>query len=85
MTPRGKVVVPQMVAYWFVGGDTVVGSHWGRFFTDSWYRLARGRVDRWAYVLLQTDMTDGEAAAVARMQAVLDGTLPSFQRVAVAK
>jgi exosortase len=82
-TARGKVVVPQLVAYWFVGGDVVVPSHWGRFQVDTWNRVVRARVDRWAYVLMQTDVVDGEAAALARMQAVLNGTLPTFQRVAL--
>jgi exosortase/archaeosortase family protein len=78
-TPRGKVVVPQLVAYWFVGGDTVVATHWQRIARDAWNRVAHARVDRWAYVLMQTDAADGEAAALGRMQAVLDGTLPAFQ------
>jgi len=78
-TPQGRVSVPQLVAYWFAGRDTVTPSHWGRFWTDTWNRVARARVDRWAYVLLQTDLADGEAGALARMQAVLDGTLPVFQ------
>jgi len=78
---QGRVVVPQLVAYWFVGGDAVTASHWGRFGLDAWNRIARARVDRWAYVLMQTDVVDGEPAALARMQAVLDGTLPAFQRV----
>jgi hypothetical protein len=77
---RGKVVVPQLVAYWFVGGDAVVPTHWGRFLRDAWYRVTRARADRWAYILMQTDARDGEAAALARMQAVLDGTLPVFQK-----
>lgn len=79
-TPQGRIVVPQIVVYWFVGGETVTASHWGRFWIDAWNRVARARVDRWAYVLMQTDLGDGEAAALARMQAVLDGTLPTFQR-----
>ena len=79
-TPRGKVIVPQLVAYWFVGGDTVVATHARRLALDAWNRVAHGRADRWAYVLMQADAADGEAAALARMQAVLDGALPSFQR-----
>lgn len=79
-TPRGKVVVPQLVAYWFVGGDTVVASHWERIMRDAWNRVVHARVDRWAYVLMQTDAVDGEAAALERMQVVLDATLPVFQR-----
>ena len=79
-TPRGKSVVPQLVAYWFVGGNTVVATHTERLALDTWNRVTHGRADRWAYVLLQCDAVDGEAAALARMQAVLDGTLPAFQR-----
>jgi EpsI family protein len=80
-TPRGKRVVPQLVAYWFVGGDVVTGTHWQRLARDAWNRVVHARADRWAYVLMQTDATDGEAAALARMQDVLNGTLPAFQPV----
>jgi hypothetical protein len=74
------VAVSQFVTYWFVGRDTVTPSHWDRFWTDTWNRMTRARAERWAYVLMQTDGADGEAAALARMQAVLDGTLPAFQQ-----
>lgn len=77
---RGKEIVPQLVAYWFVGGDRVVATHWQRMALDAWNRVRSGRADRWAYVLLQTDARDGEAAALARLQGVLDATLPTFQR-----
>jgi hypothetical protein len=74
-------VVPQLVTYWFVGGDGVVGSHGRRLWRDAWNRVVHGRADRWAYVLMQTDAADGEAAALARMQGVLDETLAVFQKV----
>ena len=80
VTARGRTAVPELVAYWFVDGERVVATNGGRFWRDAWNRLARGRPDRWAYVLVQTGATDGEAAALARIQAVLDGTLPAFQR-----
>lgn len=80
VTPRGRVAVPELVAYWFVDAERVVATNSGRFWRDAWNRLAHGRPDRWAYVLVQTSATDGEAAALARMQAVLTGTLPAFQR-----
>jgi hypothetical protein len=72
--------IPQLVAYWFIGGDTVVATQWGRLALDAWNRVVHARADRWAYVLMQTDATDGEAAALARMQAMLNLTLPRFQR-----
>ena len=78
-TASGRAVVPHVVAYWFVGGDAVVGTHGRRLALDAWNRVAHARADRWAYVLMQTDAADGEEAALARMQAVLDGTLPAFQ------
>jgi len=78
--PGGHVVVSQLVAYWFVGGDEVVATHWQRLARDAWNRVVHARADRWAYVLVQTDARDGEAAALARIQRILDETLPVFQR-----
>jgi EpsI family protein len=78
VTARGKVRVPQLVAYWFVNRDVVVATHGERVVRDAWDRL-RLRSDRWAYVLVQADAADGEAVALARMQEVLDRTLPAFQ------
>jgi exosortase len=77
-TPRGTVVVPQLIVYWFVGGDTIERTYWRRLVRDAWNRLFHARADRWAYVLMQTDARDGETAALARMQAVLSQTLPVF-------
>jgi EpsI family protein len=79
-TPRGeKVKVPALFAYWFVGADRIVASHWERILYTSLDRLRHLQTHRWAYVVVQTIATDGEAAALARMQAILDGTLPKFQ------
>ncbi len=67
-----------VVAYWFLNSEVTVATHWERFFHDAWDRVRHGRADRWAYVLVQADADDGEAAALARMQAVLDGTVPAL-------
>ncbi len=75
-----KLKVPSLMAYWFVGSDTVVATHGQRMLRGAWDRLRHGRADRWAYVLVQTDAWDGEAAALARLQEVMDGTLPVFQK-----
>jgi exosortase len=80
MTPRGKVAVPQLFAYYFVGGDIVVATHWDRIARDAWDRVTRGRSDRWAYVVVQTGDSDGEVAALRRIQTILNGTLPVFQK-----
>jgi EpsI family protein len=74
----GPLEVPQVVAYWFVSANRIVATHWQRFAVDAWNRVVHGQADRWAYVLVQTDARDGEAAALARIQTVLDGTLPAL-------
>jgi EpsI family protein len=85
VTVRGRSSVPELVAYWFVDGERVVATNSGRIWRDTWNRLTRGRPDRWAYVLVQTGAADGEAAALARMEAVLAGALPTFQKPLVAR
>jgi hypothetical protein len=80
ITPKGQVDVPQLFAYYFLNSKETVASHWERIARDSWERLAHGRSDRWAYVVVQTASLDGDDAALKRMQTILDGTLPSFQK-----
>lgn len=75
----GRVAVPSLVAYWFVGRDRVVAGHWERMWWSAVDRLEHWQGSRWAYVLVQTNVSDGEAAALARLQTVLDQTLPAFQ------
>lgn len=78
--PAGEALtVPALLAYWFVGADRTVATHWERQFHTSLDRLRHFQAHRWAYVVVQTHALDGEAAALARMQEVLDGTLPAFQ------
>jgi EpsI family protein len=74
----GAVTVPALLAYWFVGADRTVATHWERQLHTSLDRLRHFQAHRWAYVVVQTHALDGEAAALARMQEVLDGTLPAF-------
>lgn len=79
-TTRGeKEKVPAVFAYWFVGADKVVATNGERVFHTSLDRLRHLQAHRWAYVVAQTLAPDGEEAALARIQAVLDGTLPAFQ------
>lgn len=79
--PRGgRMVIPSLVAYWFVGHERVVATHWARMGWGALDRLRHLQNHRWAYVLVQTGALDGEAAALARLQAVLDQTLPIFER-----
>ena len=81
--PVSKRTISAVMAYWFVSADAIVATHWQRFWRDAWNRVRHGRVDRWAYVLVQADADDGEQAALARMQEVLAETLPVFQTVNV--
>ena len=75
-----KVRVPALFAYWFVGADRVVASNTERVLFTSLDRLRHLRAHRWAYVVAQTLAPDGDVPALARIQAVLDGTLPAFQK-----
>ncbi len=74
-----KIKVPGLFAYWFVGADKVVPSNLARVMYSSLDRLRHLEAHRWAYVLAQTTAIDGEEAALARIQSVLNGTLPAFQ------
>jgi len=76
---RGRDSVPALAVYWFVGGDRIVPSQGARMFLDAWNRVIHGRADRWAYVLLLTGAGDGEEAALARIQSILNAALPSIQ------
>lgn len=79
-TRRGeKAVLPALFAYWFVGSDRVVGTHWERILHSTIDRLRTLQNHRWAYVVVQTHALDGEAAALKRLQEVIDATLPAFQ------
>jgi exosortase len=80
VTPSGRSSVPQLFAYYFVGAETTLATHWQRLARDSWDRVAHGRSDRWAYVVVQTGSADGEDAALKRIQDILSGTLPAFQK-----
>lgn len=81
-TRRGeKRILPAVFVYWFVGADRIVASHWERMLYTSLDRLRYLQANRWAYVVGQTHALDGEEAALARIQQVLDGTLPAFLQV----
>ncbi len=76
----GEPGLPAIMAYWFVSSEGVVATHAGRMLRGAWDRLRHGRADRWGYVLVQTQASDGEAAALGRLGEVLEGTLPAFQK-----
>ncbi len=76
---QGGASAPELVVYWFVGCDRIVPSQGRRIMVDAWNRVVRGRADRWAYVLLQTEADDGGAAAISRIESVLRSALPEFQ------
>ncbi|WP_438480128.1 exosortase/archaeosortase family protein [Oleiharenicola lentus] len=79
MEPGKAVKVPALFAYWFVGSDKVVASNTERVVCTALDRLRYLQAHRWAYVVVQTHALDGEAAARARLQAVLSHAFPAFQ------
>jgi exosortase len=77
--PKGRIAVPELVVYWFVGDGRVIPSQGGRILLDAINRVFHGRAARWAYVLLQTGADDGQDAGLSRIQDILNDALPSFQ------
>jgi len=65
-----------LVAYWYVGPQGIVPDNLKRLSRDVLGRLS-GRSDRWAYVLLQTEMPDGREEALGRIRSLLQGLGPS--------
>jgi exosortase len=82
---NGGKPTPALLAYWFVSSETVVATHAERMWHGAWDRLRHGRADRWAYVLAQTVADDGEVAALERIQGLLAGTVPVFQKPPAAR
>ena len=80
---RGQVVkVPSLFAYWFVGTDRVVASHWERILYTALDRLRHLQSHRWAYVFAQTHSLDGEPAAFQRLDEIVAATAPSIMEPA---
>jgi len=79
--PRaGAAPVRSLFAFWFVSGDALEPTHWGMQGRDAFDRLRHLRADRWAYVVMQTMVLDGdETAAFARMEDVLRGVWPAVR------
>jgi hypothetical protein len=61
-----------LVAYWYLGPQGVASDNFERLLKDIQGRLA-GRSDRWAYVLMQTEMPEGKEEALARIASLLEG------------
>jgi len=79
--PRaGDGPVRSLLAYWFVGGEGLEPTHVGMQLRDAYDRLRYLRADRWAYVVVQSVVVNGdEAAALARMQEVLSSVWPAVR------
>lgn len=76
------VQVQSLFAYWFVGGEALEPTHFGMQCRDVFDRVRHLRADRWAYVVVQTVITDNdEAAALARMQEVVANVWPAIRAV----
>jgi EpsI family protein len=74
------------VFYWFVGKDVVTASNWKRVFLTSYDRIFRQLNHRWAYVLVQTYVTEGivpggrnETDTEDYLDRFLSGLVPQFQ------
>jgi exosortase len=77
----GQMVIPGLFAYWFVGGDVVVATHWERMAQIAKDRLFGLKTHRWAYVFAQTTTLDGAEAGFERLNEVIALAVPVFQKV----
>ncbi len=69
-----------LFAYWFVGGEALEPTHLGMQWRDGMTRLRYFRADRWAYVVVQGGVAEGdEAATLARMQEIVSGVWPAVR------
>jgi EpsI family protein len=76
----GPGPVHSLFAYWFVGGEALEPTHIGMQLRDTFDRVRHLRADRWAYVVVQTAVVQGdEVAALARMQEIMTGVWPSIR------
>jgi EpsI family protein len=74
------VTVRSLLAYFFVSDSGVVPTHAGMQWQDVLSRLRHLRAERWAYIVVQSVVNDGdEAAALARMQQVVAGVWPGIR------
>jgi len=77
---EGAEPMRSLFAYWFVGGDALEPTHFGMQWRDACDRARYLRSDRWAYVVVQTVILQGnEAEALGRMQEVLAGVWPTIR------
>jgi exosortase len=75
-----RVQVGALFAYCFVGGDNVEPTHFGMQWSDMIDRLRHFRADRWAYVVVQSVVSDAdEAATLTRMQEIVSGVWPTIR------
>jgi hypothetical protein len=69
-----------ILAYFFAGGDALEPTHAGMLWRDAYDRVRHLRADRWAYVVVQTMVVNGdEGAALTRMQEVVAGVWPALR------
>jgi EpsI family protein len=86
----GKHEVQNLNYYWFVGYDYVTPSHIDRALTDIRDRVINGYNQRWAYVTVAANVTEGlvkfgrsEAASDEMMQAFICELFPKIVRPSV--
>jgi hypothetical protein len=71
-----------LYVYWFVDADRITASHVRRFLWMANDVLAKGELDRWAYVAFFSVCAPGqEDAAFERMKKLIIASVPEFQLV----
>lgn len=70
----GGKPIPGLVAYFFVGAESIESSQVSMYMRDVFAR-ARGKPERWAYVLVQADAWAGEEELLKAFENVLSGAI----------
>ncbi|WOO42443.1 exosortase/archaeosortase family protein [Rubellicoccus peritrichatus] len=76
LSDGSEETVPGLFAYFFVGGDRIVPTHWQRMAAAASERLFKLQNHRWAYVFAQTDCLDSEESGLARLETIITQTAP---------
>lgn len=76
----GHATLEGVYIYWFVSGDRITASHWGRMGWITWDLLQRGVLPRWAYLSAFAECPPGQQAeATERVEKFLAAAVPEFQ------
>jgi len=80
---RDGRIVRCLYVYWFVSGDKITAEEGSRMWSMWKTMLAKGKIERWAYVsYFVTCLPGDEQATFTRLEKFISASVPDFQTVA---